>query len=139
MATYQVIQLRWYAGAYSGGDAYADVFESTSGVPLEITSAVYAPDGAGNAIPSAPPTLIALGTDASLNWEQSILTTPVLDADSNYVYPSFGKDPLGTVSDLPFALTPAVPEPSTWLMMIIGFLGLGYLAYRRRGSTLRFA
>jgi hypothetical protein len=33
----------------------------------------------------------------------------------------------------------AVPEPSTWAMMIIGFLGLGWMAYRRRGSTLRFA
>jgi hypothetical protein len=33
----------------------------------------------------------------------------------------------------------AVPEPSTWAMMILGFLGVGFLAYRRRGSTLRFA
>jgi hypothetical protein len=34
----------------------------------------------------------------------------------------------------------AVPEPSTWAMMIIGFLGLGWMAYRRRGSTnLRLA
>jgi hypothetical protein len=28
----------------------------------------------------------------------------------------------------------AVPEPSTWAMMILGFLGLGYLAYRRRSQ-----
>jgi hypothetical protein len=33
----------------------------------------------------------------------------------------------------------AVPEPSTWAMMIVGFLGLGFLAYRRRGATLRLA
>ncbi|MEH2534324.1 hypothetical protein V1277_006379 [Bradyrhizobium sp. AZCC 1588] len=26
----------------------------------------------------------------------------------------------------------AVPEPSTWAMMILGFAGVGYLAYRRR-------
>ncbi len=26
----------------------------------------------------------------------------------------------------------AVPEPSTWAMMILGFCGLGFLAYRRR-------
>jgi hypothetical protein len=25
----------------------------------------------------------------------------------------------------------AVPEPSTWTMMILGFAGLGFLAYRR--------
>ena len=28
----------------------------------------------------------------------------------------------------------AVPEPSTWAMIILGFLGLGYLAYRRKSS-----
>jgi hypothetical protein len=26
----------------------------------------------------------------------------------------------------------AVPEPSTWAMMILGFAGLGYVAYRRQ-------
>jgi hypothetical protein len=28
----------------------------------------------------------------------------------------------------------AVPEPSTWAMMILGFLGLGYLTWRRKAS-----
>jgi hypothetical protein len=31
-----------------------------------------------------------------------------------------------------FALSAAVPEPATWAMMILGFLGLGFLAYRRK-------
>jgi hypothetical protein len=35
--------------------------------------------------------------------------------------------------------TPAVPEPSTWAMMILGFLGVGFLAYRRKNKTLGFA
>jgi PEP-CTERM motif len=26
---------------------------------------------------------------------------------------------------------PAVPEPSTWAMMLIGFAGLGYAGYRQ--------
>jgi PEP-CTERM motif len=33
----------------------------------------------------------------------------------------------------------AVPEPSTWAMMILGFLGVGFLAYRRKNGTLRLA
>jgi hypothetical protein len=34
----------------------------------------------------------------------------------------------------------AVPEPSTWAMMILGFFGVGFLAYRRSsGSGLRVA
>jgi hypothetical protein len=32
----------------------------------------------------------------------------------------------------------AVPEPSTWAMMILGFLVVGFMAYRRKG-THRFA
>jgi hypothetical protein len=33
----------------------------------------------------------------------------------------------------------AVPEPSTWAMMILGFFGVGFLAYRRKqnGPALR--
>jgi hypothetical protein len=34
----------------------------------------------------------------------------------------------------------AVPEPATWAMMILGFAGIGFLAYRRKTrSTFRFA
>ena len=32
----------------------------------------------------------------------------------------------------------AVPEPSTWAMMILGFLGVGFMAYRRGNSTTTF-
>jgi hypothetical protein len=29
----------------------------------------------------------------------------------------------------------AVPEPSTWAMMILGFCGVGFIAYRRRNQS----
>ena len=32
---------------------------------------------------------------------------------------------------IPYA---AVPEPSTWIMMIAGFAGLGFMAYRRKAK-----
>lgn len=35
------------------------------------------------------------------------------------------------------SLTTAIPEPSTWAMMILGFAGLGFSAYRRRAFQLR--
>jgi hypothetical protein len=42
---------------------------------------------------------------------------------------------LTTTTDGPI---PIVPEPSTWMMMAIGFAGLGYAGYRRgRGSQFR--
>jgi hypothetical protein len=42
------------------------------------------------------------------------------------------------LSDLSF--TTAVPEPSTWAMMMLGFAGVGFMAYRRRNKQVfRFA
>jgi hypothetical protein len=35
------------------------------------------------------------------------------------------------------AVTP-VPEPSTWAMMVLGFFGVGFMAYRKR-TAARFA
>ncbi|HEY4807529.1 MAG TPA: PEPxxWA-CTERM sorting domain-containing protein [Roseiarcus sp.] len=32
---------------------------------------------------------------------------------------------------------PAVPEPSTWAMLLLGFAGLGALAYRRNRNGRR--
>lgn len=39
----------------------------------------------------------------------------------------------------PGQINPSVPEASTWAMMILGFLGVGFISYRRRSSmtTLR--
>ena len=37
-------------------------------------------------------------------------------------------------------VAPAVPEPSTWAMMILGFAGIGFMAYRRKNQiTVRAA
>jgi hypothetical protein len=33
----------------------------------------------------------------------------------------------------------AVPEPSTWAMMLMGFTGLGWLTHMRRGRITTYA
>jgi hypothetical protein len=38
-----------------------------------------------------------------------------------------------------FEIAAAVPEPSTWAMMILGFCGVGFIAYRRKNSAPRLA
>ncbi|MBR0697803.1 PEPxxWA-CTERM sorting domain-containing protein [Bradyrhizobium lablabi] len=40
--------------------------------------------------------------------------------------------PLGDFAFHDVTFTAAVPEPSTWAMLILGFAGVGFLAYRRR-------
>ena len=42
-----------------------------------------------------------------------------------------GEEKTGTIGA---TLAPAVPEPSTWAMMILGFFGVGFLAYRRKNQ-----
>jgi hypothetical protein len=37
--SYQVVQIEWYTGVNIESD-FADVFETTDGVPLEVTSGV---------------------------------------------------------------------------------------------------
>ena len=49
---------------------------------------------------------------------------------------------LTSLSDGPATITiSAVPEPSTWAMMILGFAGIGFMAYRKKqnGPALRLA
>jgi PEP-CTERM motif len=45
------------------------------------------------------------------------------------------------VLSLTSSVTTAVPEPSTWAMMILGFAGVGFMAYRRKqnGPAFRLA
>jgi hypothetical protein len=40
-----------------------------------------------------------------------------------------------TGPDISVTQLSAVPEPSTWAMMLVGFAGLGYAAYRRGGKS----
>ena len=37
------------------------------------------------------------------------------------------------------SITPSVPEPSTWAMMLLGFAGLGYAGFKRMRKSPRFA
>jgi hypothetical protein len=46
-----------------------------------------------------------------------------------------GADPLVGTLTYEYNPTAAVPEPSTWAMMLIGFAGLGFVAYRRKSLT----
>jgi hypothetical protein len=51
---------------------------------------------------------------------------------------TFSNDPLQNafeVGRFTVQTVAAVPEPSTWAMMILGFAGIGFMAYRHRSRT----
>jgi hypothetical protein len=64
----------------------------------------------------------------TLSLEVTRLYAPAIGVDSEYF------------DNVSLNVTSAVPEPSTWAMMILGFAGVGFMAYRRKsGPTVRVA
>jgi hypothetical protein len=64
------------------------------------------------------------GSDANSRWVTIADTTPFKSFTASSSSPAFELDMAGGVGG-------AIPEPSTWAMLILGFTGLGYAAFRR--------
>jgi hypothetical protein len=61
---------------------------------------------------------------------------------NKWVNPEGGTSVLKIVADFKDVIAaPPIPEPSTWAMMILGFAGVGFMAYRRKrgGNALTAA
>jgi hypothetical protein len=74
-----------------------------------------------------------------------ILTGTVSDSSESFlnvpVMLNLTASESGALIDVEFtnattSVTPSVPEPSTWIMMALGFGALGYAAFRRRTAML---
>jgi serine/threonine protein kinase len=76
--------------------------------------------------------------DASVHAEMYPTVAPHSNDDKTAVIaPPRPQPPPGEIAALEFApQVAAVPEPSTWAMMILGFLGIGTMAYRRRKGAM---
>jgi hypothetical protein len=107
----------------------------------------------------------AISTCAGLGGTAGVLTTGASrTSDGNDITFSFGSDliggahsgnlqlftnatsyvdPMATFNDNTLfqlnVVAPAVPEPSTWAMMILGFAGIGFMAYRRKSKPALMA
>jgi hypothetical protein len=86
----------------------------------DLTNYIYTND------PNAPHNLSLLTTPFSY----TLNTQSIYDNSTEFQY---GSDDL-TLFSTAVALTDAVPEPSTWAMMILGFAGVGFMAYRRKSK-----
>jgi hypothetical protein len=97
--------------------------------------------------PAAPePTTPAFVTYGGVSFTTSADVYNIGFADPIYNIEQQSTNPGGTINpgDIFVPLTgftvtavsaiAAVPEPSTWVMMILGFGALGFMGYRRRGS-----
>jgi hypothetical protein len=86
----------------------------------------------------SPVSLTASGCQTCLNSNAYVLLqglTPFLSVTMSSTAPAFEVDNLEI--DGPIG-APGTPEASTWLMMILGFLGVGFVAYRRKSNMMNF-
>jgi hypothetical protein len=86
------------------------------------------------------PTSLGGGGSCQLNVHLSTQLAGIYDDTVNLYFnfiPSDRSVPLTIIDSLMLraTITSPVPEPATWAMMILGFAGVGFMAYRRRNST----
>jgi hypothetical protein len=122
----------------------SQTFADTAGTVYQVDF-FWRANGAGD--PNAFLTLAA-GSGSITLLESSL---PTSFAEASFTFTGDGTDTLSIsaqtnpsdwfVDDISLsAVTSAVPEPSTWAMMILGFFGLGFMAYRRKSEgSFRFA
>jgi hypothetical protein len=122
-------------GSLTDLESFGATFSSTDRVPGSFSVAVSTTSDFSGAVilgSVSNPNSTAPGGSADL----ITLSTPV---QAEYIEYFFGQAigangaPNGAgVSEL---FASPVPEPSTWVMMVLGFCGLGFLAHRRRKAV----
>jgi hypothetical protein len=79
---------------------------------------------------------------AGFAFDQMVLVDQITASDNPStpvgLMPFLGAPEFAYVGNITYSIE-AVPEPSTWAMMILGFAGVGYMAYRRRKTAERAA
>jgi PEP-CTERM motif len=71
---------------------------------------------------------ITLASNSGLTNQSFTFTTSTA---GNLTFENAGGDNVGLILDN-ITVASAIPEPTTWAMMILGFAGVGFMAYRRR-------
>jgi hypothetical protein len=72
-------------------------------------------------------------TVSPLSFETLVLTFPLSPFTGGVLEISGPRNENYTLT-ISTAVASAVPEPSTWAMMILGFAGIGFMAYRRKSK-----
>jgi choice-of-anchor C domain-containing protein len=104
------------------------------------THASYSFDTTGHSLSSmgwALQTFSFVGTGSDILYFAS--TTPAPGSGPSGHLAAFGPALDGISITEGASAGPAAPEPATWAMMILGFMGVGFMSYRRRKPACRLA
>jgi hypothetical protein len=74
-----------------------------------------------------------------LNGSITFTGPSIFDSNSTLDLPGTTDGPPVNRYDAGTFMASAVPEPSTWAMMILGFAGIGFMAYRRKSKPALMA
>jgi hypothetical protein len=118
------------------------VFLNNAGADLLGSTWSFVPAASGSDSFAAGTLLAFLGTTPGFydTYSQTFATT----VGSSYSLDFLFSNNTGIAAPSGLLVTTdavtAVPEPSTWAMLLLGFAGLGFMAYRRKNKpTFRFA
>jgi PEP-CTERM motif len=119
----------------SGGPFLMSIGGTNSGGSGTVTSAAY---GGNINLPSISNLLGTIGplTGNPYSGTGSFTLTPTVNPFALTIGVEVTRTTAGTTTG-DFNVS-AVPEPSTWAMMILGFIGVGFMAYRRKDKPTGF-
>jgi hypothetical protein len=106
-------------GVSSGGFDWTGTISFTSPTSGDITGSGTIDNVGIRPFTLGPSSIFFNGTTFEISWSG---TDPAFGAIGGFAI-----------------LTSAVPEPSTWAMMLFGFAGLGFMAYRRKAKPMLMA
>ena len=129
-----------YFGNPIGGGSFADPdpgnLQSTGNYATSPDLRVYVNGFDGQSSPNSGETFAQFVADHGAAGISYI----TLDVDGGFSSTQQALINNFTVNGDVLAVTAAIPEASTWAMMMLGFCGVGFMAYRKRRTTqLRFA
>jgi hypothetical protein len=136
-----LITINGFTQSYDDG-AGAQASTSGNGVGEVVSSTGFAAGihfGIGTTINATPVSAALLTTDFTTSIDCGNgcggFGTFHLGVAAN-VFEDINFNPTGGAVefDQSTAVTSGVPEPSTWAMMILGFCGVGFMAYRRKSK-----
>lgn len=115
---------------YNGASNLMEVRWSTDGLRPDNAGLSYTIDLAS--IFGANPVFVGFTGGTGANWSEQDIVNWAFNADYNPI----AAPPTGTI--LPGSSSGAVPEPTTWAMMIIGFGAVGGATRGKRRDTVRY-
>jgi hypothetical protein len=126
------IQLAYPGLSFSGTTTSSIGFDFAAYVDPLTGAFIFHDDNQGFAVFAYAPDLFNYDTFLSILVDNPVSGTVKDQYNAfNHNNPAAGFPTAGFWTASFPTVSPAVPEPSTWVMMIVGFLGLGFLGYRR--------